>query len=147
MALIPVEEVVEAKMGPYLDSIKDPEKRKEVVQGYVDAAKESIESAVKEAESLIESINTSLKGVTMAVPTIITQVASLAGMIDPVAKAAQLTTIKQSVDTLKDNISRASSQLQQVMSIGTQIGVPIPGASALTGAISAASSLISTIPL
>lgn len=147
MALIPVEEVVEAKMGPYLDSIKDPEKRKEVVQGYVDAAKESIESAVKEAESLIESINTSLKGVTMAVPTIITQVASLAGMLDPVAKAAQLTTIKQSVDTLKDNISRASSQLQQVMSIGTQIGVPIPGASALTGAISAASSLISTIPL
>lgn len=147
MALIPVEEVVEAKMGPYLDSIKDPEKRKEVVQGYVDAAKESIESAVKEAESLIESINTSLKGVTMAVPTIITQVASLAGMIDPVAKAAQLTTIKQSVDTLKDNLSRASSQLQQVMSIGTQIGVPIPGASALTGAISAASSLISTIPL
>ena len=147
MALIPVEEVVEAKMGPYLDSIKDPEKRKEVVQGYVDAAKESIESAVKEAESLIEYINTSLKGVTMAVPTIITQVASLAGMIDPVAKAAQLTTIKQSVDTLKDNLSRASSQLQQVMSIGTQIGVPIPGASALTGAISAASSLISTIPL
>lgn len=147
MALIPVEEVVEAKMGPYLDSIKDPEKRKEVVQGYVDAAKESIESAVKEAESLIESINTSLKGVTMAVPTIITQVASLAGMLDPVAKAAQLTTIKQSVDTLKDNLSRASSQLQQVMSIGTQIGVPIPGASALTGAISAASSLISTIPL
>lgn len=147
MALIPVEEVVEAKMGPYLDSIKDPEKRKEVVQGYVDAAKESIESAVKEAESLIESINTSLKGVTMAVPTIITQVASLAGMLDPVAKAAQLTTIKQSVDTLKDNLSRASSQLQQVMSIGTQIGVPIPGASALTRAISAASSLISTIPL
>lgn len=147
MALIPVEEVVEAKMGPYLDSIKDPEKRKEVVQEYVDAAKESIESAVKEAESLIESINTSLKGVTMAVPTIITQVASLAGMIDPVAKAAQLTTIKQSVDTLKDNLSRASSQLQQVMSIGTQIGVPIPGASTLTGAISAASSLISTIPL
>ena len=147
MALISVEEVVEAKMGPYLDSIKDPDKRKEVVQGYVDAAKESIESAVKEAESLIESINTSLKGVTMAVPTIITQVASLAGMIDPVAKAAQLTTIKQSVDTLKDNLSRASSQLQQVMSIGTQIGVPIPGASALTGAISAASSLISTIPL
>ena len=147
MALIPVEEVVEAKMGPYLDSIKDPEKRKEVVQGYVDAAKESIESAVKEAESLMESINTSLKGVTMAVPTIIIQVASLAGMIDPVAKAAQLTTIKQSVDTLKDNLSRASSQLQQVMSIGTQIGVPIPGASALTGAISAASSLISTIPL
>lgn len=147
MALIPVEEVVEAKMGPYLDSIKDPDKRKEVVQGYVDAAKESIESAVKEAESLIESINTSLKGVTMAVPTIITQVASLAGMLDPVAKAAQLTTIKQSVDTLKDNLSRASSQLQQVMSIGTQIGVPIPGASALTGAISAASSLISTIPL
>ena len=147
MALIPVEEVVEAKMGPYLDSIKDPEKRKEVVQEYVDAAKESIESAVKEAESLIESINTSLKGVTMAVPTIIIQVASLAGMIDPVAKAAQLTTIKQSVDTLKDNLSRASSQLQQVMSIGTQIGVPIPGASALTGAISAASSLISTIPL
>ena len=147
MALIPVEEVVEAKMGPYLDSIKDPEKRKEVVQGYVDAAKESIESAVKEAESLIESINTSLKGVTMAVPTIITQVASLSAMIDPTAKAAQLTTIKQSVDTLKDNLSRASSQLQQVMSIGTQIGVPIPGASALTGAISAASSLIGTIPL
>lgn len=147
MALISVEEVVEAKMGPYLDSIKDPEKRKEVVHGYVDASRESIESTVKEAESLMESINTSLKGVTMAVPTIITQVASLSGMIDPVAKAAQLTTIKQSVDTLKDNLSRASSQLQQVMSIGTQMGVPIPGASALTGAISVASSLIGTIPL
>ena len=62
MALISVEEVVEAKMGPYLDSIKDPEKRKEVVQGYVDASRESIESTVKEAESLMESINTSLKG-------------------------------------------------------------------------------------
>ena len=147
MALISVEEVVEAKMGPYLDSIKDPEKRKEVVQGYVDASKESIESTIKEAESLMESINTSLKGVTMAVPTIITQVASLSAMIDPTAKAAQLTTIKQSVDTLKDNLSRASSQLQQVMSIGTQMGVPIPGASALTGAISVASSLIGTIPL
>ena len=147
MALISVEEVVEAKMGPYLDSIKDPEKRKEVMKGYVDAAKESIESAVKEAESLMESINTSLKGVTMAVPTIITQVASLSAMVDPTAKAAQLTTIKQSVDTLKDNLSRASSQLQQVMSIGTQMGVPIPGASILTGAISAASSLIGTIPL
>ena len=147
MALISVEEVVEAKMGPYLDSIKDPEKRKEVVHGYVDASRESIESTVKEAESLMESINTSLKGVTMAVPTIITQVASLSAMIDPTAKAAQLTTIKQSVDTLKDNLSRASSQLQQVMSIGTQMGVPIPGASALTGAISVASSLIGTIPL
>ena len=147
MALISVEEVVEAKMGPYLNSIKDPEKRKEAVQEYVDTAKESIESTVKEAESLMESINTSLKGVTMAVPTIITQVASLSAMIDPTAKAAQLTTIKQSVDTLKDNLSRASSQLQQVMSIGTQIGVPIPGASDLTGAISAASSLIGTIPL
>lgn len=147
MALISVEEVVEAKMGPYLDSIKDPEKRKEVVKGYVDASRESIESTVKEAESLMESINTSLKGVTMAVPTIITQVASLSAMIDPTAKAAQLTTIKQSVDTLKDNLSRASSQLQQVMSIGTQMGVPIPGASALTGAISVASSLIGTIPL
>ena len=147
MALISVEEVVEAKMGPYLNSIKDPEKSKEAVQEYVDTAKESIESTVKEAESLMESINTSLKGVTMAVPTIITQVASLSAMIDPTAKAAQLTTIKQSVDTLKDNLSRASSQLQQVMSIGTQIGVPIPGASDLTGAISAASSLIGTIPL
>lgn len=147
MALIPVEEVVEAKMGPYLDSIKDPEKRKEVVQGYVDAAKESIESAVKEAESLMESIKTSIQGVTMAVPTIIVQVGSLVAMLDPTAKAAQLTTIKQSVDTLKDNLSRASSQLQQVMTIGTQLGVPIPGASALTGAISAASSLIGTIPL
>ena len=147
MALISVEEVVEAKMGSYLDSIKDPEKRKEVVQGYVDAAKESIESAVKEAESLMESINTSIKGVTMAVPTIITQVASLSAMIDPTAKVAQLTTIKQSVDTLKDNLSRASSQLQQVMSISTQIGVPIPGVSDLTGAISVASSLIGTIPL
>lgn len=147
MALIPVEEVVEAKMGPYLDSIKDPEKRKEVVQGYVDAAKDSIESAVKEAESLMDSINTSIQGVTMAVPTIIIQVGSLVAMVDPTAKAAQLTTIKQSVDTLKDNLSRASSQLQQVMTISTQLGVPIPGASALTGAISAASTLISTIPL
>lgn len=147
MALIPVEEVVEAKMGPYLDSIKDPEKRKEVVQEYVDAAKDSIESAVKEAESLMDSINTSIQGVTMAVPTIIIQVGSLVAMVDPTAKAAQLTTIKQSVDTLKDNLSRASSQLQQVMTISTQLGVPIPGASALTGAISAASALISTIPL
>ena len=83
----------------------------------------------------------------MAVPTIITQVASLSAMVDPTAKAAQLTTIKQSVDTLKDNLSRASSQLQQVMSISTQMGVPIPGASAMTGAISVASSLIGTIPL
>lgn len=147
MALIPVEEVVEAKMGPYLDSIKDPEKRKEVVQGYVDAARDSIESTVKEAESLMDSINTSIQGVTMAVPTIIIQVGSLVAMIDPTAKAAQLTTIKQSVDTLKDNLSRASSQLQQVMTISTQLGVPIPGASALTGAISAAYALISTIPL
>lgn len=143
---ISVKAVVEAKFGSYLNSLPE-DMREEKLNGYIEAAGSSIEGTIKEAEALADSVTTTCTSIATSVPTTIAQVASLVSMIDPTAKAAQLTTIIESISNAKDQLKRASSQVESLSNILVQLSMSNPIVDTLKSAISTASTLLSTIPV
>lgn len=143
---ISVEEVVKAKMGPYLDSLSE-EKAKEKLDQYVSVANDTIQSTLNEAEALIASVQNTIKEITIQVPLTIAQIASLVTMVDPTAKAAQLTTIKQAVGNQKDQLERANSQVQSLNGILIALSVTNPIVETLVSGVQTAKNLLSTIPV
>lgn len=143
---ISVKSVIEAKFGPYLDSLPE-EEREEKLNSYLEAASSSIQGTINEADSMVDSITSTCTEITTSVPTTIAQVASLVSMVDPTAKAAQLTTIIQSVGNMKDQLKRASSQLESLKNILVQLSFSSPVIDSLSSAISTATALLSTIPV
>ena len=143
---ISVRSVIEAKFGPYLDTLSQEDRDKKL-NSYIEAAGSSLESAIKEAEALVDSVQSTCTSIVSAVPTTIAQVASIVTMIDPTAKAAQLTTIIQMVSNLKDQLKRASSQVESLSSLLVQLSMSNQVVDTLKTAISTASSLLNTIPV
>ena len=140
---ISVEQVIKAKFGPYLDSLPKEEAEKKLKE-YVDTAKDSIQGAIDEASGLGDSIQSTCTGIATQTPIIISQIAGVAGSIDPAGKVSQLAT---TVSGLKDQVKRASAQLGSMSNIITQLGVDIPILGTLNTAIQTASTLLSTIPV
>ncbi len=143
---ISVKSVIEAKFGPYLDTLSQEDREKKL-NSYIEAAGNSLEGAIKEAEALVDSVQSTCTSIVSAVPTTIAQVASIVTMIDPTAKAAQLTTIIQTVSNLKDQLKRASSQVESLSSLLVQLSMSNQVVDTLKTAISTASSLLNTIPV
>ena len=143
---ISVKSVIEAKFGPYLDTLSQEDREKKL-NSYIEAAGSSLKGAIKEAEALVDSVQSTCTSIVSAVPTTIAQVASIVTMIDPTAKAAQLTTIIQTVSNLKDQLKRASSQVESLSSLLVQLSMSNQVVDALKTAISTASSLLNTIPV
>lgn len=143
---ISVEQVIKAKFGPYLDSLPKEEAEKKLKE-YVDTAKDSIQWAIDEASGLGDSIQSTCTGIATQTPIIISQIAGVAGSIDPAGKVSQLATIATTVSGLKDQVKRASAQLGSMSNIITQLGVDIPILGTLNTAIQTASTLLSTIPV
>lgn len=143
---ISVEQVVKAKFGPYLDSLSKEEAEKKLKE-YVDTAKDSIQGAIDEASGLGDSIQSTCTGIVTQVPLIISQIAGVAGSIDPAGKVSQLATIATTVSGLKDQVKRAAAQLGSMVNIVTQLGVDIPILNTLNTAIQTATSLLNTIPV
>lgn len=143
---ISVKSVIEAKFGPYLDTLSQEDREKKL-NSYIEAAGSSLEGAIKEAEALVDSVQSTCTSIISAVPTTIAQVASLVTMIDPTAKAAQLITITQTVSNLKDQLKRASSQVESLSNLLVQLSMSNQVVDSLKTAISTASSLLNTIPV
>lgn len=143
---ISVKAVVEAKFCSYLNTLS-PEEKQEKLNSYVEAAGASLEGTIAEAEALADSVQTTCTSIATSVPTTIAQVASLVTMIDPTAKAAQLTTIIESISNSKDQLKRASSQVESLSNILVQLSMSSPIVETLKSAISAASALLDTIPV
>ena len=143
---ISIKSVIEAKFGPYLDTLPE-DKREEKLNQYIEAAGNSLQGTINEAETLVDSIQSTCTTIVASVPTTITQVASLVTMIDPTAKAAQLTTIIESISNYKDQLKRASSQVESLSNILVQLSMSNPIVNTLKTAISTASALLSTIPV
>ena len=143
---ISVKAVVEAKFGSYLNTLS-PEEKQEKLNSYIEAAGASLEGTIAEGEALADSVQNTCTSIVTAVPTTIAQVASIAAMIDPTAKAAQLTTIIQSISNLKDQLKRASSQVESLSNILVQLSMTNPIVDTLKTAISTASALLDTIPV
>lgn len=143
---ISTEAVIEAKFGAYLNTLS-PEQRKKKLEEYKQAAGDSIEATISEAEALADSIQSTVGNIATFVPNTIAQVASLVTMVDPTAKAAQLITIKESISSNKDNLNRANAQLQSLNNIVGQLGIDVPALKVLKPSISSAISLLDTIPV
>ena len=143
---ISVEAVVKAKFGPYLDTLS-PEERDKKLKEYVDTSKESIQGAIDEAQGLVDSVISTVEGIPVTVTGMIAQVASVAAMVDPSAKAAQATSIVDSISNLKDQLKRCLSQTSSLSNILTQLSMSNPIVDTLNTAIGAASSLLDTIPV
>ena len=143
---ISIKSVIEAKFGPYLDTLS-PDKREEKLNQYIEAAGSSLQGTINEAETLADSIQSTCTTIATSVPTTIAQVASLVTMVDPTAKAAQLTTIIESIGNSKDQLKRASSQVESLSNILVQLSMSNHIVDTLKTAISTASALLSTIPV
>lgn len=147
MALgINVETIINLKMGSYLDTLS-PDDRQKKLEEYKKAAQDTLQGSIEEAENLITSIQSTCKEITTQVPLTITQIASLVTMVDPTAKAAQLTTIVQSVGSQKDQVNRASAQLSTLKNILSQLSVSSTIVDTLTDSIETVKGLLNTIPV
>lgn len=143
---ISVKGVIEVKFGPYLNSLP-AEEREQKLQSYIEAASPSIQGTINEAESLVDSIRSTCASIATSVPLTIAQVASLVSIIDPTAKAAQLTTIIESVSNSKDQLNRALSQVESLSNILTQLSMSSSMVEALKATINDVKVLLNTIPV
>lgn len=142
---INVETIILSKMGPYLDTLS-AEQRQVKLAEYKEAAQDTIQGTIDEAEAYIEAINNTCVEIATQVPLTIAQISSLALLLDPTAKVTQLTTIMQSVGNQKDQLSRAKSQLASLKNILSQLGVQNTIVDTLATSIETAAELIDTIP-
>lgn len=143
---ISVRQVVEAKFSPYLDSLPEGI-REEKLQSYIESSKDSLQGTINEAQSIVNSVESTCANIVNSVPMTIAQVASLVTMIDPTAKAAQLTTIIESVSSSKDQLNRASSQVESLSNILIQLSMSSSIVDTLKTALSSAMALLNTIPV
>lgn len=143
---ITVEQVVEAKFGSYLNTLSKEEREKKLKE-YSEAAGDSIRGAIKEAETMVDSVQTTITTITSSVPTTIAQIASLAALIDPTAKATQLISIKEAIGNAKDQINRANAQLSSISTLLSQLSLNLPIVNTLTGGLASVTALLNTIPV
>lgn len=143
---ISVQAVVEAKFGSYLNTLS-PEEKQEKLNSYIEAAGASLGGVIAEAEALADSVQTTCTSIATSVPTTIAQIASLVTMVDPTAKAAQLTTIIESISNSKDRLKRAFSQVESLSNILIQLSMSSTIVETLKSAITTASALLDTIPV
>lgn len=153
MALgITVDQIIENKFGPYLDSLT-PEKRQEFLNSMKEAAMDMLNQKIAEAEALYKGIKTTADNVIIASSEWAYQLPLIA-VPDPMApksSAAVLVSLKQSVSMAKANIDSAAGQLSQLQTIilafGFTSGGPLDIINSLSSLVNTASTALSVIPL
>lgn len=152
MALgITVDQIIENKFGPYLDSLT-PEKRQEFLNSMKEAAMDMLNQKIAEAEALYKGIKTTADNVITASSEWAYQLPLIA-VPDPMApksSAAVLVSLKQSVSMAKANIDAAGqlSQLQTIiLTFGFTSGGPVDIINSLSSLVNTASTALSVIPL
>lgn len=152
MALgITVDQIIENKFGPYLDSLT-PEKRQEFLNSMKEAAMDMLNQKIAEAEALYKGIKTTADNVIIASSEWAYQLPLIA-VPDPMApksSAAVLVSLKQSVSMAKANIDSAAGQLSQqtiILAFGFTSGGPVDIINSLSSLVNTASTALSVIPL
>lgn len=154
MALgITVDQIIENKFGPYLDSLT-PEKRQEFLNSMKEAAMDMLNQKIAEAEALYKGIKTTADNVITAAkvwPGQISAIISTPDPMAPIASAATLVSLQQAVSMAKANIDSAAGQLSQLQTIilafGFTPGGPVDIINSLSSLVNTASTALSVIPL
>lgn len=146
---ITVAQVIEVKMGAYLNSLPE-EERIQKKQEYIEAGQASIQSDIDEAESLADSIQSTGQQVLESIPIWTTQIASIAaGIANPITSIPSVTalaTMKQNISATKDTVTRAFSQIQRIIGILGTLGVTSTAIGTLTKLLNTAQSGLESIP-
>lgn len=153
MALgITVDQIIENKFGPYLDSLT-PEKRQEFLNSMKEAAMDMLNQKIAEAEALYKGIKTTADNIITAASGWAAQIPIIA-VPDPMApksSAAVLVSLQQAVNMAKANIDAAAGQLSQLQTIilafGFTSGGPVDIVNSLSSLVNSASTALSVIPL
>lgn len=143
---IKVEDIVKNKFVDYFNSL-DKEEAESKLKEYVDSSKEVLQANLDEANIYLKSIEDSCNSISLQVPIIITQMGSIVGILDPVAKATQLTTIKSQVSDLKVQMNTIFSQFNTLKKLVYQFGIGTEIIDSIYNIISVTNNLINTIPV
>lgn len=153
MALgITVDQIIENKFGPYLDSLT-PEKRQEFLNSMKEAAMDMLNQKIAEAEALYKGIKTTADNVITAAkvwPGQISAIISTPDPMAPIASAATLVSLQQAVSMAKANIDSAAGQLSHqtiILAFGFTSGGPVDIINSLSSLVNTASTALSVIPL
>lgn len=133
MALgITVDQIIENKFGPYLDSLT-PEKRQEFLNSMKEAAMDMLNQKIAEAEALYKGIKTTANNVITASSEWAYQLPIIA-VSDPMAP--------------KSSAAGQLSQLQTIiLAFGFTSGGPVDIINSLSSLVNTASTALSVIPL
>lgn len=146
---ITVDQVIEVKMGAYLDSLPE-EERVQRKQEYIEAGQASIQSDIDEAESLADSVQSTAQQVIESIPIWTTQIASIAaGIANPITSIPSITalaTMKQNISATKDTVTRAFSQIKRITGILTTLGVTSTVVATIVNLLTTAQSGLESIP-
>lgn len=146
---ITVGQVIEVKMGDYLNSLPAAE-RAQKKQEYIQAGQAAIQGDIDEAESLADSVQSTSQQVIESIPIWVTQIASIAaGIANPITSIPSVTalaTMKQNISATKDTVTRAFSQVQRIMGILSTLGVTSAAIGILTNLLNTAQSGLDNIP-
>lgn len=146
---ITVGQVIEVKMGDYLNSLPAAE-RAQKKQEYIEAGQASIQSDIDEAESLADSVQSTGQQVLESIPIWTTQIASIAaGIANPITSIPSITalaTMKQNISATKDTVTRAFSQIKRITGILTTLGVTSMVVATLVNLLNTAKSGLDSIP-
>jgi hypothetical protein len=123
---ITVGQVIEVKMGAYLNSLSIEERARKK-QEYIEAGQASIQGDIDEAESLADSVQSTANQVIESIPVWTTQIASIAaGIANPLTMIPSVTALaimKQNISATKDTVTRAFSQVQRIEGILILLGL------------------------
>lgn len=146
---ITIGQVIEVKMGDYLNSLPAAE-RAQKKQEYIQAGQAAIQGDIDEAESLADSVQSTGQQVIESIPIWVTQIASIAaGIANPITSIPSVTalaTMKQNISATKDTVTRAFSQIQRIISILGTLGVTSAAIGTLTNLLNTAKSGLDSIP-
>lgn len=146
---ITVAQVIEVKMGAYLNSLPE-EERIQKKQEYIEAGQDSIQSDIDEAEFLADSVQSTGQQVLESIPIWTTQIASIAaGIANPITSIPSITalaTMKQNISATKDTVTRAFSQIKRITGILTTLGVTSMVVATLVNLLNTAKSGLDDIP-
>ena len=146
---ITVGQVIEVKMGDYLNSLPAAE-RAQKKQEYIQAGRPAIQGDIDEAESLADSVQSTGQQVLESIPIWVTQIASIAaGIANPITSIPSVTalaTMKQNISATKDTVTRAFSQVKRIMGILSTLGVTSAAIGTLTNLLNTAQSGLDSIP-
>lgn len=144
-----VDSVIRVKCKPYLDTLPE-DKANAYIQRMKDAAGETIQFKIDEAEAILTSIQDTTQTCINNASSWATQIAAIAvpDVQAPKAGAASLLSLQNAVKMAKANLSVSSAQAEtiQIILLGLGTGIPQVVIDAIT-AIDTANTALNSIPL